>query len=138
MFPPLVDVLIRQAALLNAYLRSAHTGSVVLLAAALLLPFAQGGQLLSSVARSARATTSMTAAATAEPPHTVLEAAREGQRPTIKSPGAHVFAASALGLPVRLGSLEARPEGVSRTLVPEMTSPVLERRDLERGPPFFL
>ncbi len=136
MFPPLVDVLIRQAALLNAYLRSAHTGSVVLLAAALLLPFAQGGQLLSSVARSARATTSLTA--TAERPHTVLEAAREGQRPTIKSPRAQVFGASALGLPVRLGSPEARPEGVSRTPLPEMTSPVLERRDLERGPPFFL
>jgi hypothetical protein len=134
--PPLVDVLIRQAALLNAYLRSAHTGSVVLLAAAVLLPFAQGGQLLSSVARSARATTSM--ASIPERPQTVLEAAREGQGPTIKSPRAHVFDASALGLPVRLGSLEARPEGVSRTLVPEMTSPVLERRDLERGPPFFL
>lgn len=136
MFPPLVDVLIRQAALLTSYVRSAHTSSVVLLAAALLLPFAQGGQLLSSVARSARATPSMTS--TAERPHTVLEASREGQRPTIKSPAARVFAASALGLPVRLGSLETRPEGVSRTPVPEMTSPVLERRDLERGPPFFL
>jgi hypothetical protein len=133
-----VDVLIRQAALLNSYLRSAHTGSVVLLAAALLLPFAQGGQLLSSLARSARATTSMTATASVERPCTVLEAARDGQRPTLKSPRAQVFSASTLGLPVRLGSLEARPEGVSRTLVPEMTSPVLERRDLERGPPFFL
>lgn len=134
MFPPLVDVLIRQAALLNAYIRSAHTGSVVLLAAALLLPFAQGGQLLASVARSARATVTMTA----EQPATVLEAAREGHRPTIKGPGAHAFAPPVLGLPARLGSLEAGSEPVSGTLVPERTSPVLERRDLERGPPFFL
>lgn len=131
-----MDVLIRQAALLSSYVRSAHTSSVVLLAAALLLPFAQGGHLLSSVARSARATTMTTA--TAARPDTVLEASREGQRPTIKSPTARTFAASALGLPVRLGSLEARPERVPGTLVPEMTSPVLERRDLERGPPFFL
>ena len=139
-YPPLVDVLIRQAALLSSYVRSAHTSSVVLLAAALLLPFAQGGQLLSSVARSARATTSMTttAAAAVDRPHTVLQASPEGQRPTIKSPTARAFAASAIGLPVRLGALEARPDRVSGTPVPEMTSPVLERRDLERGPPFFL
>jgi hypothetical protein len=135
-FPTLVDVLIRQAALLGSYARSAHASSVVLLAAALLLPFAQGGQLLSSVARSARATTTLTA--TAERPHTVLEASREGQRPAIKTPAARAFAATALGLPVRLGALEARPDRVPGAQVPEMTSPVLERRDLERGPPFFL
>jgi hypothetical protein len=129
-FPPVVDVLIRQAALLHAYMRSAHTGSVVLLAAALLLPFAQGGQLLASVARSARAS--------ADRPHPVFERARESDRPTIQSPKTHVSAAAALGLPARLGSPEAGPEPVSGALVPERTSPVLERRDLERGPPFFL
>jgi len=79
-----------------------------------------------------------TATAAADRPHTVFEGARESDRPTIQGPKARVLDAAAMGLPARLGSLEAGPERVSGALVPERTSPVLERRDLERGPPFFL
>ena len=135
MFPPLLDILLRQAALLNSYLRSAHTGSVVLLAAALLLPVAQGGQLLASVARAARASVTMTAEHAPEPR---VVSAPEGQSVVKKSPRARLFATALVGLPSRLGSPETAPEPAAAAGIPERTSPVLERRDLERGPPFFL
>jgi hypothetical protein len=132
-FPPIVDVLIRQGAFLHTYLRSAHAGSVLLLAAALVLPFAQGARWLGSVARSARAGVILTA----HGPHAALEIAREGHRPTIKSGRARVGLEWVSGLPTRRGAPEADPEQTSSMPAPSVASPAL-RRDLERGPPFFL
>ena len=54
------QAVLRQAAVLVAYLRSAHhMGSVLLLAAAMLLPLAQAGQFLAGVTRPARTSLTM-------------------------------------------------------------------------------
>ena len=135
-FPPVVDVLLRQAAALTAYLRSAHTGSVVLLAAALLLPFAQTGHWLGAVTQSVRTSTS-TALDQANPVQVAADLGASigaGSHKASRSFAPHVF-----GLPPELlGSPGAGPERVPGTPVPEEASRPLPRRDLERGPPFFL
>lgn len=134
MFPPVVDVLLKQGAILTAYLRSAHMGSVLLLAAALLLPFAQAGQFLAAVTRSVRTSGGVVA----ERPSPVLLPATDDHSGTQNANPSDSFASTLFGLPARLASSGARPERIVEALVPEEAPSALVRRDLERGPPFFL
>lgn len=132
-FPPVADVLLRHVTALAASLRSAHASSVVLLAAALLLPLAQTGRWL------AAATEYVRAAAPAERLNPVLVVADPAGGSVAESHRtAHGWAATTLGHPPRLGSPGLNPLLLPRSPSPDPASGPPARRELERGPPFLL
>jgi hypothetical protein len=134
-FPPVVDVLLKQAAVLVAYLRSAHMGSVLLLAAALLLPFAQAGQFLAGVARSSRTSLGVVAG---RPSPEFLPGTDSDRSVAAAADRSHSLSSMFFGLPIRLASAGCHPQAAQEAVAPEEAPSALVRRDLERGPPFFL
>ncbi len=129
---PLFEMILRQALTLVAYVRSLHVGAVVLLTAALLLPFAQLAELGTLFRRPARAT-----APSGSAPAPVFAAADPSvdEEATRDAP---VLSVLLLGVPPDLGAPHLAPTPLRHDAPDAGAGPIRVRKDLERGPPFFL